>query len=93
MKVSNGTAILQERSEVHGGLRVDSNLSAVMLADGCWYAVEDDPTLPEGPTGYLSFLQYQYVGGDPNRRETVMVNVDVRDIRAVAYFGMPQVGR
>lgn len=89
MKVSNGTAILQERSEVHGGLRVDSSLSAVMLADGCWYRVED-PTLPAGPDGYLSFLQY--VGDVPNR-ETVMVNVDVRDIKAVAYFGMPQAGR
>lgn len=67
---------------VTGLQAVDRNLKAVMLADGLWYAVED-PTLPQGPDGYLSFLQRGRDGS------AVMVNVAMSDVKAASYYGMP----
>jgi hypothetical protein len=69
---------------INGSIHVDRNVKAVMLADGKWYTVED-PTLPDGPDGYLSFLQH--LGN-----ATTMINVSMRDIKAVAYFHMPMPG-
>lgn len=66
------------------GFRATVDLHAVMLADGKWYWVED-PTLPEGPDGYLSFLQ-----GHPGFEKKIMVNVPISEIKAVSYFGMPE---
>lgn len=71
-----------QSDSTNGGQRVDPNLTAVMLADGNWYEV-NDPTLPQGPDGYLSFLQHADDGA------TVMVNVAIADVKAGAYFGMP----
>lgn len=67
------------------GSDYQADVSAVMLADGKWYKTFD-PTLPgDGDREYLSFLQY------PNGREhgAVMVNVNLADIKAAAYFGVP----
>jgi hypothetical protein len=62
-------------------LVVDRNLKAVMLPDGLWYSVED-PTLPQGDDGYLSFLQ-------TNGNDVVMIEVPVSEIKAVSYYGIP----
>lgn len=67
----------------NGTKRVSRDLAAVMLADGRWYAVED-PTLPDGPDGYLSFLQRPTEDG-----RVVMVNVPIEHIKGFAYFGTP----
>ena len=62
------------------------DLHAVMLADGQWYEVED-PTMPPG--GYLSFLQRWATRNE----SAVMVNVELTDIKAVAYYALPQPAR
>lgn len=74
--------LTEERT--NGSLHADRNLKAVMLTDGKWYTVED-PTLPAGPDGYLSFLQH--IGND-----VTMINVKTEDIKAVAYYHMPLPG-
>lgn len=71
-----------QQSEVHGGLLVDHQLAAVLLTDGKWYTVED-PTLPQGTDGYLSFLQH-------SGTDVIMVNVAVADIKAASYYGVPE---
>lgn len=58
-------------------------LAAVMLADGRWYHTED-PTLPEGPNGHLSFLQ------NAGEASLVMVQVPVTDIKAASYYHQAQ---
>lgn len=73
--------LIQREEGLHGSIRVTRDLKAVLLSDGQWYPVED-PTLPDGPDGYLSFLQ-------PHGDQVAMVNVQVSDIKGASYFHMP----
>jgi hypothetical protein len=73
---------LIKQAQIHGQLMVDRNLKAVMLPDGLWYGVED-PTLPQGEDGYLSFLQHDRDGN------MTMIEVPIAEIKAVSYYGIP----